>query len=253
MKTLSERMKSYEQVYNTRLTPRTPVIIRVDGVAFHTFTKKFDKPFDMVFREAMKNTMLRLCGNLQGAVFGYTQSDEISILLIDYSNLDSTPWYNYRTQKVCSIAASLATMYFNKEFSEMAYSDCYKANEGTAYFDARCFNIPESDVVNYFIHRQKDAIRNSISMVGQYYIPKEDLKGVSGKEIVDKLLSDYDVCWYSYEKEYRYGVSAKKKSATIETLNGVTTRRKWVLNTHIPDFSINKEYIKDTFKIKEEH
>lgn len=134
MKTLSERMKSYEQVYNTRLTPRTPVIIRVDGVAFHTFTKKFDKPFDIVFREAMKNTMLRLCENLQGAVFGYTQSDEISILLIDYSNLDSTPWYNYRTQKVCSIAASLATMYFNKEFSEMAYNDCYKANEGNAYF-----------------------------------------------------------------------------------------------------------------------
>jgi tRNA(His) 5'-end guanylyltransferase len=110
----------YEEVPKTRLTRRTPVAIRIDGKAFHTFTRGFDKPFDEVLGNAMVATMKYLCENIQGCVFGYTQSDEITLILIDYQKLTSSAWFDYEVQKMCSIAASMATMEFNRQFNEEA-------------------------------------------------------------------------------------------------------------------------------------
>jgi tRNA(His) 5'-end guanylyltransferase len=118
---LGTRMKTfYEEVPKTRLTRRTPVAIRIDGKAFHTFTRGFDKPFDEVLGNAMVATMKYLCENIQGCVFGYTQSDEITLILIDYQKLTSSAWFDYEVQKMCSIAASMATMEFNRQFNEEA-------------------------------------------------------------------------------------------------------------------------------------
>jgi tRNA(His) 5'-end guanylyltransferase len=118
---LGTRMKTfYEEVPKTRLTRRTPVAIRIDGKAFHTFTRGFDKPFDEVLGNAMVATMKYLCENIQGCVFGYTQSDEITLILIDYQKLTSSAWFDYEVQKICSIAASMATMEFNRQFNEEA-------------------------------------------------------------------------------------------------------------------------------------
>ena len=115
--TLYERIKeNYELPYKFRLTKRTPVIIRLDGKAFHSFTKGFSKPFDPILMQAMQLTMLELCKNIQGATFGYTQSDEISILLQDYENLDTSAWFDYEVQKLCSVSASMATLFFNRFF-----------------------------------------------------------------------------------------------------------------------------------------
>ena len=119
---LGLRMKEfYEQIPKTRLMRRTPVAIRLDGKAFHTFTRGFQKPFDHVLISAMQRTMKALCENIQGCVFGYTQSDEITLILTDYKKLTSSAWFDYEVQKMCSVAASMATMYFNKFFTEEAY------------------------------------------------------------------------------------------------------------------------------------
>ena len=115
---LGTRMKEfYENVPKTRLLRRTPVALRIDGKAFHTFTRGFQKPFDPVLMKSMQQTMKYLCENIQGCVFGYTQSDEITLILIDYQKLTSSAWFDYEIQKVCSISASMATMAFNRFFA----------------------------------------------------------------------------------------------------------------------------------------
>ena len=114
---LGDRMKTnYEEVYKYKLTRRTPVIIRLDGKAFHTFTRGLKKPFDEIFMMSMQETMKYLCENIQGCVLGYTQSDEITLVLVDYKKLDSSAWFDYEVQKLSSVSASMATVAFNKCF-----------------------------------------------------------------------------------------------------------------------------------------
>ena len=116
---LGDRMKGYENVTRTKLVRRMPVIIRIDGKAFHTFTKGFDKPFDSLLMDAMNRTMKYLCENIQGCMLGYTQSDEISLLLVDYQTLTTDSWFDDTVQKMCSISASMATLAFNKAWKEV--------------------------------------------------------------------------------------------------------------------------------------
>ena len=135
-----KRMKeNYENVSKTRLVRRMPVAIRIDGKAFHTFTRGFKKPFDWILIESMQETTKYLCENIQGCVFGYTQSDEITLILIDYDKLETCAWFDYEVQKLCSIAASMATMKFNKVFDE-------KTNE---YWLPKHYNIAKVKVREY--------------------------------------------------------------------------------------------------------
>ena len=229
---LGTRMKTYyEQVSKTRLVRRMPVAIRIDGKAFHTFTRGFQKPFDEVLGNAMVRTMEYLCKNIQGCVFGYTQSDEITLLLIDYQTLDTCAWFEYEVQKMCSISASMATMAFNKYFFEEARDwynkqlpstlQCeqnivkqwkvYKiAAEKGAMFDARCFNIPKEEACNLVYWRQLDATRNSIQMVGQANFSHTELQGKSCNIIQDMLLTQRGINWNNYPTRWKRGVAWKK-------------------------------------------
>ena len=153
---LGDRMKhNYENVSRTYLTRRTPVIMRLDGKAFHTLTRNCVKPFDIDLQDAMKATAIELCLEIQGAKIAYTQSDEISILLTDYDNLKTSPWFDYNIQKMCSIASAMASVKFSSVWGS------------TGLFDCRVFNIPKDEVMNYFVWRQKDWLRNSLSMLAQ--------------------------------------------------------------------------------------
>lgn len=166
------RMRSYKSITDAHLIPRTPVIIQIDGRAFHTFTRGFKKPFDQVLMAAMRYTAEYLCRNIQGCVLAYTQSDEINLLLIDYEKLETSPWFDNRVQKLSSIAASMATNYFNQIFKELVKTIGRKyhspnhryirASLKGAEFAACVFNLPREEVTNYFNWRQQDAIRNSI-------------------------------------------------------------------------------------------
>lgn len=229
---LGTRMKTYyEQVPKTRLVRRMPVAIRIDGKAFHTFTRGFQKPFDEVLGNAMVRTMEYLCKNIQGCVFGYTQSDEITLLIIDYQTLDTCAWFDYEIQKMCSISASMATMAFNKYFFEEARDwynkqlpstlQCeqnivkqwkvYKiAAEKGAMFDARCFNIPKEEACNLVYWRQLDATRNSIQMVGQANFSHTELQGKSCNIIQDMLLTQRGINWNNYPTRWKRGIAWKK-------------------------------------------
>ena len=226
---LGTRMKTfYEQVPKTRLVRRMPVAIRLDGKAFHTFTRGFQKPFDEVLGNAMVRTMEYLCKNIQGCVFGYTQSDEITLLLIDYQTLDTCAWFDYEIQKMCSISASMATIAFNKYFFEEARDwynrqlpstlQCeqnivkqwkvYKiAAEKGAMFDARCFNIPKEEACNLVYWRQLDATRNSIQMVGQANFSHGELQGCSCSVIQDMLHEQKGINWNDFPTRWKRGTA----------------------------------------------
>ena len=191
---LGNRMKSYyEERSRTYLTRRTPVIMRYDGVAFHTFTRGMCKPFDKIFVESMQETMKYLCENIQGCVLGYTQSDEITLVLVDYKNLNSAAWFDYQVQKMVSVGAGMASMYFNKVFYQKVadflgafpslrdeLSATYmKAVDKGAFFDARVFNIPVEEVTNCVLFRQLDAERNSILAIGQANFSHKELQNKS--------------------------------------------------------------------------
>jgi len=192
--TIMDRMKeSYEIRARNYLTKRIPVIIRIDGKAFHTYTKGLNKPFDECLIEDMQKTAVYLCEQIQGCKAAYIQSDEISLLLTDYDKIDTEAWFNYEVQKMISISASLATAKFNQlRLIRLITNDiCVEnyclvenaKNQKLATFDSRCFTIPKDDVANYFLARQLDAEKNSIAMLAQSMYSHKELHGKHGGEM----------------------------------------------------------------------
>ena len=255
---LGTRMKEfYEQIPKTKLMRRTPVAIRIDGKAFHTFTRGFQKPFDKVLIKSMQETMQYLCKNIQGCVFGYTQSDEITLILVDYKKLNSSAWFDYEVQKMCSIAASMATMAFNKYFTknvEDFIQDCatdyetqglcgegtvefelckiyQKALDKGAMFDARCFNIPKEEVTNLIYWRQLDATRNSIQMVGQANFSHQELQNKTCNMIQDMLHEQKGINWNDYSTVCKRGTSCFYTEVEYE--DGVR-RAEWFIDEDMP-------------------
>ena len=253
---LGTRMKEfYENVPKTRLVRRMPVAIRLDGKAFHTFTRGFEKPFDEVLGRAMRGTMKYLCENIQGCVLGYTQSDEITLILVDYQNLNSCAWFDYEVQKMCSIAASMATMAFNKFFTknvnyfEMTheYDDTINeycttlvnAAEKGAMFDARVFNIPKEEVCNLIYWRQLDATRNSIQMVGQANFSHKELQNKSCNMIQEMLFTEKGINWNDYPTYLKRGSCCIKttiQNPNVDIKDGAYPKSIWMIDLDIPIF-----------------
>lgn len=276
---LGKRMKEYyEQVPKTCLVRRTPVAIRIDGKAFHSFTRGFKRPFDEVLIRAMQRTMKYLCENIQGCVLGYHQSDEITLILVDYKKLNSSAWFDYKVQKMCSIAASMATMAFNKFFREevesylvendAAYNDekyrtaLFVAINKGAMFDARCFNIPKEEVTNLIYWRQLDATRNSIQMVGQANFSHKELQNKSCNQIQDMLMLEKGINWNDFPAYQKRGSCCLRSevSTTCACVNkagevaiGATERPYWFIDNNIPIFkSEDRSYIDKLIMIDEE-
>ena len=212
-------MKMYESVSQIKLTRRMPLIIRLDGKAFHTFTRGMDKPFDERFISYMVRTTKYLVENIQGCKLGYTQSDEISLLLTDYDNFDTEAWFDKKLQKIVSVAASMATMYFNSLLLN---------GKNNAMFDARAFVITKEEVANYFVWRQQDWTRNSIQMVAQANFPKKSLFGISCNDLQNKLLTEKDINWNDFDIYLKRG--------TCVTANEG-------IDLNIPIFTEEREYI----------
>ena len=261
---LGDRMKRYEGVSKTALMRRNPVIIRIDGKAFHTFTRGFQRPFDNILIKSMQETMKYLCENIQGCKLGYCQSDEISLLLTDYDNINTSAWFDYEVQKMCSIAASMATLAFNRIFNEKVESaniDSYvglnvgfeylsaldKAVEKGAMFDARVFSIPKDEVCNYFIWRQNDCTRNSIQMVGQANFSHKELQKKSCDKIQDMLMLDKGINWNDFPTVQKRGSCCTKTGihTVVNTKTGEQKERlTWEIDTEIPIFTQDRNYIK---------
>ena len=258
---LGDRMKNnYENRYRFYLTRRTPVIIRVDGNAFHTFTRGLDRPFDADFMEIMQKTCLSLCQNIQGCVGGYVQSDEISLLLVDYQTLESDAWFDYNLQKITSLAAARATMSFNQFVDRlwMSYSDEYSETMTSeaqakyflwgekldrAMFDARAFNVPKEEVCNYFIWRQQDATRNSIQSAGQAVFSHSELNGKSQADI-QEMLFQKGINWNNYSIPEKRGAFVRRYIETTEREDGaVIVRHPWYVDDMMPILTEHRDYI----------
>ncbi len=272
---LGKRMKEYyEQVPKTRLVRRMPVAIRLDGKAFHSFTRGFKKPFDEILIKSMQETMQKLCENIQGCVLGYHQSDEITLILVDYKKLTSSAFFDYEVQKVCSIAASMCTLYFNQRFrtnvnaffagksgeelGEYHKTMCLARDRG-AMFDARCFNIPKEEVCNLIYWRQLDATRNSIQMVGQANFSHKELQNKSCNQIQDMLMLERGINWNDLPVYQKRGSCCIKSEASttfanVDEAGNVTTgaieRPHWFIDNNIPIFKgEDREYIDKLIRV----
>lgn len=266
---LGDRMKNnYENISRYYLTRRMPVIVRLDGKAFHTFTRGFKKPFDDILVKTMQDTMKYLCENIQGCVLGYTQSDEISLVLTDYAELTTDAWFGNNLQKMCSVSASMATIAFNQAFtrniskqSKRLYTEYLEEKDASyietleiamnkgAMFDSRVFTIPKEEVCNYMLWRQQDATRNSIQSVGQANFSQKELHGQSCNNIQDMLMTQKGINWNDYATTLKRGSCCIKiddgiaKYDEVGNISDYIQRSKWIIDDEIPIFTKNRNYV----------
>ena len=242
--TLGDLMKSYEEVTNYKLPLRSCIIVRIDGRAFHTFTKGFEKPYDEIFIRSMQKTMLSICESIQGCQFGFVESDEISILIWETNN-EADPWFSNRLQKICSMTSSMATLYFNRYFTEIlsSYSETekpnhYKAIKDGAIFDSRVFIIPESVINPYFVWRQNDCTRNSILGLSQKYFSHKQIQGMKCDELQNKLLTEKNINWNDEPTVNKRGTCAYKIVDDIDKQSHI-----WILDLNMPILNEEKDFV----------
>lgn len=235
MKSLGDRMKKqYENRSRIYLQRRTYTIIRIDGKAFHTYTLGLEKPFDTKFCRDMDKTTEFLCRNIQGAQFGYVQSDEISILLTDFESISTEAWFDANLQKMCSISASLATAFFNT---------CRPGK--LAMFDSRVFQIPDrTEVENYFIWRQKDAVTNSIQSLAQSIFSHKELENKSCNQL-QEMCFQKGTNWNDINPGYKRGRLIFKNYLGIDNLEATA----WEIKDS-PDFLKNREVFENLIPLR---
>lgn len=259
---LGNRMKDYENCYRIYLPKRQAVIVRIDGRAFHSFTKGFNRPYDALFASCMWDTTKQLCENIGGCVFGYTQSDEISLVLVDYKNINTEPWFGNNLQKIVSISASMATFFFDRAFKNALLKELAKttglSNTIKTYmnafdsklhvFDARAFIIPREEVSNYIYWRQLDCVRNSIQLAGQAYFSHKQLQNKNCNQIQEMLWQEHQVNWSKYPTWFKNGVAIYKQPHEISYANedgsaACVVRDKFTIDLEMPMVSQNPDFI----------
>jgi tRNA(His) 5'-end guanylyltransferase len=233
MDQFGDRMKNYENAYRTKLPKRLPVLIRIDGSHFHTYTKGMKKPFDQDLAEAFWETCQYLAKNIAGCKVVYHQSDEISLLLTNYDKLTTESWFDNNIQKMVSVSASMATAKFN-EVMRIKYP-----NKELATFDARVWILPPDEVCNYFLWRQQDASKNSVSMVAQANFNHKELQGLNGSQMQDKLMLEKNLNWNDLPVWQKRGICITKQYY----LKNDVQRSEWAVDHETPIFSQDRTFI----------
>jgi tRNA(His) guanylyltransferase len=231
---LGQRMKErYEDRIRILLPRRSYTVIRIDGKAFHSYTRNLKRPFDDSISYAMDRTAIELCSSIQGVQIAYVQSDEISIITTDFDNIHTEAWFNGNLQKIVSISSSMATAAFNEEIiAQCSSTHSFKS----ATFDARAFVIPDrEEVLNYLIWRQQDATRNSIQMVAQSLYSHKELHGKNSSQLQEMIFRKGQN-WDDYSIRNKRG-HAIIRVATPED------RHKWIADTNTPIFTQDRDYL----------
>lgn len=226
---LGDRMKDFESVPKNRLIRKLPVLARLDGKAFHTFTRSMVKPYDERFHRCMWAAAKHLCANISGCQFAFIQSDEITLLLIDTQTYDTQAWFDYEVQKMCSVAAGMCSVAFYAAYVE-EFPEAKARTLPT--FDARFYNVPREDVGNYFLWRQRDAERNSLTMHAQAHYSHKELHGKSRAERHD-LLHAKGINWNDLPTPRKRGVCIVRETYQ----KGDAQRTRWTVDANIPIFS----------------
>jgi tRNA(His) 5'-end guanylyltransferase len=256
---LGDRMKEYENISRIYFTRRTPLILRIDGRSFHTFTKGFEKPHDIILKDSMSKTAQFLCENIQGVKIAYIQSDEISLLLTDYDDIKTDAWFGKNLQKTVSLSASIATLGFNKSYREVIRNlsdgfflqeddqkkrNMYEKKLDTATFDSRAFILPKEEVINYFIWRQNDATRNAIQGLGQKHFSHKDIQKINTSEMQEKLFSEKGINFNDEVTWFKRGWTIVKKQFGEKSPDGKEwTRNRWVEDNEMPILTHDRTYI----------
>lgn len=248
---LGDRMKRYENCYRIELPRRMPVIVRIDGRAFHTFTRGFQKPFDNLMVRTMQHVALDLAKEVAGCKLAYVQSDEISLLVTNNDTITTEPWFSNGLQKLVSITASIATRSFNNQFKsyattyihdrfcttnsddELRLMESYRKGINNATFDSRAFVLPNDEVANYFLWRQQDATRNSIEACAQSMFSHKRLQGKNCDKLQDMMFKENGFNWNELPIALRRGSCVVKDDESGE----------WTIDQTIPIFSKERFYI----------
>ncbi len=248
---LGDRMKAdYESRTRDFLPRRTYTLIRVDGKAFHQYTKGCERPYDLGLMADMDSAALALCRNIENARLAFVQSDEISVLMTDFATPQSEAWFDGNLQKICSLSAAIATAHFNAARSARSGSGA-----SVALFDSRVWTIPQPiEVYNYFLWRQQDASRNSLSMTAQAHFPHERLQGLGCAEMHELLWREKQINWNDLPVRFKRGrvierVTVSKTADYTDKRTGEqkrqenVTRHEWRV-TDPPVFSQEKEWLR---------
>jgi tRNA(His) guanylyltransferase len=253
---LGNRMKSYENCFRTQLPIRMPVVLRIDGKAFHSYTKGCKRPYDPALVECMNDTAMYLCKNVQGCQLAYVQSDEISLLLVNYQSRDTQSWFDNNLQKIISVSASMAGSIFTANSWKIwrPVNDNYPMGEDAldrvkpAFFDSRGWVLPKEEVCNYFIWRQQDATRNSVQMLARTLYSHSQCEDKNNSEL-QEMCFQKGVNWndaLTAQKRGRCIVKTKSQKQGLNPKTGVlidAERTEWIVDNEIPIFSQDRAYV----------
>ena len=237
---LGDRMKGYEMAEAGRMCmPGLPIMLRLDGKAFHTFTKGLKRPYDERLTNLMIDTTKYLVEKTN-AVVGYTQSDEISLCLYT-ADPNTELFYNGRTQKLCSVVTSMATRYFNKNLPKALPEKV----DADADFDCRVWNVPTlMEAANVFVWRELDATKNAISMAAQHYFSHKELQNKHGGEMQEMLFSVHGINFDTYPSFFKRGsyIRRVKKMTkfSVEEINDLPAKHAARSN---PDLVIERSVV----------
>lgn len=226
---LGDRMKGYEAETRVVLPAKTWAVVRVDGRAFHTYTRGLDRPFDIGFQADMDRVAFALVEEIAGAQLAYVQSDEVSVIFSDLGER-TEPYFGGVIQKIASIAAASASATMTR----------LRPDQAPALFDARVFALPSAvEVHNYLVWRQSDCRRNAISMLAHHHVGKSRVVGVSTperRELLEQagvVLDDIDLGfrqgrWATRRTVVGPVVYRDKRSGELVELPSVE-RRRWII------------------------
>lgn len=253
IKDLKNEMKCYEESSVQKLTAKIPVFVKLNVCSYRPATKDLNKPYDEIFAKSMQHTMKRICEEAHGAIFAYSNFDEITVILTDYHKPNSNAWFGYDVQKLCSIVSSVATIEFNMEFRRLVdefkqkYNGARKEEKLSAYkntadsyikFSAVCFNVPENRVCDMMYLIQKECTKNVIQSIGRMYFENSDLVGKCNDEVLEMLRENFGIDWLSLPVELKRGVACTKG------VNPFSKKKDWCIDKHMPLLvEFNQDYI----------
>lgn len=248
---LSDRMKSYEGAFRETFEGNNPIMVRVDGKAFHTYTRDCVEPFDIKFHEAMDEAAKALCSEIQGAVMAYVQSDEISVLINPRKSSGTMMWFDGNIQKIISVTAAIASTVVTIESRNM-FDEIRQA-----LFDSRAFELPVSELANYFIWRQSDALRNSVQSMARSVFSHKALNGKSNAEM-RQMLADMGSSWDAVPVRFQRGRTVIRyrmpetphtyvHKKTGEQISVNVSKAGWAIDAYMPLLVENKAYVDDRY------
>lgn len=246
---LGDRMKAYEGAYRNSLPGRMPVIIRIDGKAFHTYTETCERPWDQKLIDVMNETAMYLCKNVQNCCVAYVQSDEISLLLNNFKTIETQSWFDNNVQKMVSISSAMASAIFTanswKIFGDSP-NEPSAENIVPAMFDSRVFVLPKEDVNNYFLWRQQDATRNSVQTLARSLYSHKECNNKNNSEL-------QEMCFKKGKNWNDVQTAQKRGRCIIKTthMQGSAERSKWIVDNEIPVFSSDIDYINKYLAVEE--